>query len=59
MKHNLLKIVITSNNQTQYFIGDGFWFGRISKAKFESKLAEGCAIWETVTHLPQNVIQFS
>ena len=59
MKRNLLKIVITSNNQTQYFIGDGFWFGRISKAKFESKLAEGCTIWETVTHLPENVIQFA
>ncbi len=59
MKHNRLKIVITANNQTQYFLGDGFWFGRISKAKFEAKLAAGCTIFETVSHLPENVVQFA
>ena len=59
MKHNFLKIVITANNQTQYFLGDGFWFGRISKAKFEAKLNAGCTIFETVSHLPENVVQFA
>ena len=59
MKHNRLKIVITAKNQTQYFLGDGFWFGRISKAKFESKLAAGCYIYQTVSHLPENVISFA
>lgn len=59
MKHNHLKIVITAQNQTQYFLGDGFWFGRISKAKFEAKLAAGCTIYQTVSHLPENVIQFA
>ena len=57
MKHNRLKIVITAKNQTQYFLGDGFWFGRISKAKFDAKLAEGCVIFETVNHMPDNVIR--
>ena len=46
-------------NQTQYFLGDGFWFGRISKAKFDAKIAEGCTVFETVNHLPGNVIQFA
>ena len=59
MKHNRLKIVITANNQTQYFLGDGFWFGRISKAKFNEKIAAGCVIFQTVSHLPENVIKFA
>lgn len=59
MKHNFLKIVITAKNQTQYFLGDGFWFGRISKDKFESKLAAGCVVFETVNHAPKNIIQFA
>ena len=59
MKHNRLKIVITAKNQTQYFLGDGFWFGRISKAKFEAKLAAGCTIFKTVSHLPENVVCFA
>ena len=59
MKHTRLKIVITAKNQTQYFLGDGFFFGRISKAKFEAKLAAGCTVWETVSHLPSNVILFA
>jgi hypothetical protein len=59
MKHNRLKIVITAKNQTQYFLGDGFWFGRISKSKFEEKLAAGCTVFETVNHLPENVVQFA
>lgn len=59
MKYNRLKIVITAKNQTQYFLGDGIWFGRINKAKFDTKLAEGCVIWETVNHLPENVVQFA
>jgi hypothetical protein len=59
MKHKRLKIVITAKNQIQYFLGDGFWFGRISKAKFDEKLADGCAIYETISHLPKNIIQFS
>lgn len=54
-----LKIVITAKNQTQYFKGDGFHFGRISKAEFQEKLAAGYTVWETVNHLPQNVIQFA
>jgi hypothetical protein len=59
MKHNRLKIVITAKNQTQYFLGDGFWFGRISKAVFNEKLAAGCTIYQTVSHLPENVVQFA
>ena len=52
MRHNRLKVVITAKNQTQYFLGDGFWFGRISKAKFEEKLTAGCTIFQTISHLP-------
>jgi len=59
MKHNYLKIVITAKNQTQYFLGDGVWFGRISKDKFESKLAVGCVVFEAVNHAPKNIIQFT
>jgi hypothetical protein len=59
MKHNRLKIVVTAKNQTQYFLGDGFWFGRIGKAKFDEKLAAGCTIWETINRLPENVVQFA
>lgn len=59
MKNNFLKIVVTSKNQTQYFCGDGFWFGRISKQKFESKLAQGFSIWEKVNHAPENVVRFT
>jgi hypothetical protein len=59
MKHNRLKIVITAKNQTQYFIGDGFWFGRISKEKFEAKLAAGCYVYQTISHLPENVVSFA
>ena len=59
MKNRFLKIVITAKNQVQYFAGDGIWFGRISKEKFQSKLADGCTVFETVNHLPENVIQFA
>jgi hypothetical protein len=58
MKNQYLKIVITANNQTQYYAGDGIWFGRISKVKYQEKLASGCTIWESVSHAPSNVIQF-
>ena len=56
---NRLKIVITSKNKTQYFKGDGFFFGRISKSEFEEKLAAGYVVWETVNHAPKNIIQFA
>jgi hypothetical protein len=59
MKHNRLKIVITAKNQTQYFLGDGFWFGRISKKEFQAKLAAGCYVYQTVSHLPENVVSFA
>lgn len=59
MKHNRLKIVITAKNQTQYFLGDGLWFGRISKAKFTEKLAAGYTVYRTISHLPENVVVFS
>jgi len=59
MKHRYIKIVITAKNQTQYFLGDGLWFGRISKDTFQAKLAAGCTIWETVSKHPSNVIQFA
>jgi len=54
-----LKIVITAKNQIQYFKGDGFFFGRISKAEFEAKLAAGYTVFETVNHLPSNVVAFA
>ena len=54
-----LKIVITAKNQTQYFKGNGFFFGRISKAEFQDKLAAGYTVWETVNHIPKNVVQFA
>ena len=54
-----LKIVITVKNQTQYFKGNGSFFGRISKAEFQEKLAAGYTIWETVNHAPKNIIQFA
>jgi hypothetical protein len=59
MKHNLLKIVVTTKGQTQYFLGDGFWFGRISKEKFDTKLAASFPIFETINHLPENVVRFA
>ena len=58
MNHKYLKIVITAKNQTQYFLGNGVWFGRISKTAFAEKLAQGCSIFETVNHYQENVIQF-
>lgn len=54
-----LKIIITRKGQRQYFKGDGFFFGRISKASFDEKLASGWTVYETVNHLPENVIQFA
>ena len=54
-----LKIVITVKNQTQYFKGNGSFFGRISKAEFQEKLAAGYTLWETVNHAPKNIIQFA
>jgi hypothetical protein len=54
-----LKIVITSKGQKQFFKGDGIWFGRITKSKFDDMLANGCRIWEQVNHAADNIIQFS
>lgn len=55
MKHNLIKIVITSKNHTQYYKGNGFWFGRISKSDADKALANGAYIYETINH---NIIEF-
>lgn len=44
--HQFIKKVITKKGQIIYFIGDGFWFGRISKAEAELLLAtEKCVLW--------------
>ena len=47
MKHTRIKKVIGENSKIFYYLGDGFWFGRISKKAAESGLASGVfTLWE-------------
>ncbi len=51
MRHTRIKKVITQKGKTIYYVGDGFWFGRTSKAKAEDGLNSGkYFLWETVVH---------
>jgi hypothetical protein len=43
------KKVITKKGQIMYYLGDGLWFGRISKSEAKLGLAtQKYSLWETV-----------
>ena len=49
MRHLRIKKVITQKNKIMYYLGDGLWFGRISKKKATEGLESGKYIlFETV-----------
>lgn len=49
-RYSRIKKVITAKGQIMYYIGDGMWFGRTSKADAELGLATGkYTLYETVT----------
>ena len=51
MKHTSIKKVITAKGQTQYYLGDGFWFGRIKKDKALKGIEEGkYFLFDTIDH---------
>ncbi len=49
MTRTRIKKIVTRKGQVQYFLGDGLWFGRISKKQAEDGLAtEKYILWETI-----------
>lgn len=49
MSYYRIKKVITKKGQVMYYLGDGIWFGRISKDQAESGLeSTKYVLWETV-----------
>ena len=45
-----IKKVINKRGQSQYYYGDGLWFGRISRDEAEIGIATGkYTMWETKT----------
>lgn len=48
MKRTRIKKVISKKGRLMYYLGDGLWFGRISKEKAENGLQSGAyTLWET------------
>jgi hypothetical protein len=44
--YRYIKKVISKKGRTMYYLGDGFYFGRISNAEAELLLAtEQCVLW--------------
>lgn len=56
MRHTRIKKVISRKGKTLYYLGDGLWFGRTSKAQAEEGLADGSyTLWETVDKQSQDM----
>lgn len=51
MRHNRIKITFAKKTgKPLYYIGDGFWFGRISETEAKARLSNGTAtLWEVKT----------
>jgi len=51
MRQRYIKIVKGKSGRQSYYLGDGFWFGRVSEKKALDGLASGeFGYWETVDH---------
>ena len=49
MTKTRIKKVITKKGKELYYLGDGIWFGRVSKKVAEQNLEAGIwSLWETV-----------
>lgn len=49
MRYTRIKKVISKKSRVMYYLGDGLFFGRISKVEAELGLAsEKYVLWETV-----------
>jgi hypothetical protein len=56
MRHTRIKKVISRKGKTLYYLGDGLWFGRTSKADAEKGLADGTYnLFETVDKQSQDI----
>ena len=56
MIHTRIKKVISRKGKALYYLGDGLWFGRTSKADALKGLADGSyTAWETVDKQSQDM----